>query len=129
MIQQRRLRVQNQGSSPNLEAREEYLVRGARRLLPRKQTLSHRSENVVQVVANRPKLGTEGEQKGEKQLAAFCGNLPLFSGLRRLRQDLVSLTSRLEGRRSIQLSYGRYIDSKRFPVSTTILKCPSTVIL
>jgi hypothetical protein len=28
----------------------------------------------------------------------------------------------LEGRRSIQLSYGRYFDSKRFPVSTTILK-------
>ena len=35
----------------------------------------------------------------------------------------------LEGRRSIQLSYGRYVDSKRFPVSTTILKCPFTFIL
>ena len=30
----------------------------------------------------------------------------------------------LEGRRSIQLSYGRYVNSKRFPVSTTILSVP-----
>ncbi len=35
----------------------------------------------------------------------------------------------LEGRRSIQLSYGRYVDSKRFPVSTTILKWHFPVIL
>ena len=35
----------------------------------------------------------------------------------------------LEGRRSIQLSYGRYVDSKRFPVSTTILKCHFAVFL
>jgi predicted secreted protein len=35
----------------------------------------------------------------------------------------------LEGRRSIQLSYGRYVDSKRFPVSTTILKCHFAVVL
>jgi hypothetical protein len=34
----------------------------------------------------------------------------------------------LEGRRSIQLSYGRYVDSKRFPVSTTILKCHFAVV-
>jgi len=33
--------------------------------------------------------------------------LLLSSGLRRLRQDLVNFISRLEGRRSIQLSYGR----------------------
>jgi hypothetical protein len=43
------------------------------------------------------------------------------------RLELATLC--LEGRRSIQLSYGRYADSKRFPVSTTILKCPFTVIL
>ena len=81
-----------------------------------KATLSRRSENVVQVVANHTKLRTEGEQKGEKPLAAFCHNLLLFSGLRRLRQDLVNFISRLEGRRSIQLSYGRTacIDSKSF---------------
>ena len=66
-----------------------------------------RSKNVVQVSANRTKLRTEGEQKGEKRIAASCRNLLLFSGLRRLRQDLVNFISRLEGRRSIQLSYGR----------------------
>ncbi len=78
--------------------------------------LSRRSKYVVQVVANRTKLRIEGEQKGEKRLAASCHNLLLFSGLRRLRQDLVNLNSRLEGRRSIQLSYGRnsYVDSKSF---------------
>jgi hypothetical protein len=78
--------------------------------------LSRRSKYVVQVVANRTKLRIEGEQKGEKRLAASCHNLLLFSGLRRLRQDLVNFISRLEGRRSIQLSYGRifYVDSKSF---------------
>src|SRR5204862_3392607 len=44
--------------------------------------------NVVQVAANRAKMRKEGEQKGEKRLARFCQNLRLFSGLRRVRQDL-----------------------------------------
>ena len=43
------------------------------------------------------------------------------------RLELATLC--LEGRRSIQLSYGRYVDSKRFPVSTTILKCHFAVVL
>ncbi len=80
-------------------------------LLPKtpalRQTLSRRSKYVVQVVANRTKLRTEGEQNGAKQLYASCGNLLLFSGLRRLRQDLVNFISRLEGSCSIRLSYGR----------------------
>ena len=43
------------------------------------------------------------------------------------RLELATLC--LEGRRSIQLSYGRvYVDSKRFPVSTTILY-PFSVVL
>ena len=54
-----------------------------------------RSKNVVQVAANPRKLRKEGEQKGEKQLAVFCHNLLLFSGLRRLRQDLANLAPRL----------------------------------
>jgi len=80
--------------------------------------LSRRSKYVVQVVANRTKLRIEGEQKGEKRLAASCHNLLLFSGLRRLRQDLVNFISRLEGRCSVQLSYGRAAnpDSKAFTV-------------
>ena len=77
--------------------------------------LSRRSKNVVQVAANRTKLRIEGEQKGEKRLAASCHNLLLLSELRRLRQDLVNSISRLEGRCSIQLSYGRVnADSKTF---------------
>jgi len=32
---------------------------------------------------------------------AFCCKLLLFSGLRRLRQDLVNLIARLEGRRPL----------------------------
>ncbi len=43
------------------------------------------------------------------------------------RLELATLC--LEGRRSIQLSYGRYADSKRFPVSTNILISLFTVIL
>jgi hypothetical protein len=43
------------------------------------------------------------------------------------RLELATLC--LEGRRSIQLSYGRYVDSKRFPVSPTILISRFTVIL
>ena len=70
---------------------------------------------VIQFATNRTKLRIVGEQKGGKRLAASCHNLLLFSGLRRLRQDLVNLNSRLDGRRSIQLSYGRnHIDSKTF---------------
>jgi hypothetical protein len=71
--------------------------------------LSRRSKNEVQVAANRAKLRIAGEQRGEKRLATSCGNLLFFSGLRRLRQDLVNSISRLEGRRSIQLSYGRIL--------------------
>src|SRR5438045_5490822 len=76
---------------------------------PLSPTLAHRSKNVVQVVAIHAKLRIEGEQNGAKQLSTSCGNLLLFSGLRRLRQDLVNFISRLEGRRSIQLSYGRIL--------------------
>jgi hypothetical protein len=54
-----------------------------------------RSKIVVQVAANPRKLRKEGEQKGEKRLAVFCHNLLLFSGLRRLRQDLANLALRL----------------------------------
>jgi hypothetical protein len=46
-------------------------------------------------VENPRKLRKEGEQKGEKRLAVFCHNLLLFSGLRRLRQDLVNSLRRL----------------------------------
>lgn len=84
-----------------------------------------RSKNVVQVVANPTKLRIKSEQKGEKRLAASCHNLLLSSGLRRLRQDLINLIPRLEGRRSFRLSYGRagYVDSKSFVASDdTILE-------
>jgi hypothetical protein len=57
-----------------------------------------RSKNVVQVVANRAKFRKKGEQKGEKRLAVFCYKLSLFSGLRRLRQDLANLVSRFASR-------------------------------
>src|SRR5260370_14025837 len=66
--------------------------------LPQRQIPSRRSKNVVEVAANRRKLRKEGEQKGEKRLARFCHNLLLFSGLRRLRQDLVNLVPRLQSR-------------------------------
>jgi hypothetical protein len=56
---------------------------------------SRRSKIAVQVAANRTKLRIECEQKGEKRLAVFCHNLLFFSGLRRLRQDLVNSKSRL----------------------------------
>ncbi len=94
-------------------------------LLPQKQTPSERSKNVVQVTANPAKSETKSEKTGEKQFASFYHNLPFLSGLRRLRQDLVNLISRFEGRCSIQLSYGRirYIDSKSFVLrANTILK-------
>ncbi len=73
-------------------------------LLSSKQVPSRRSKNVVQVAASRAKLRIEGEQKGEKRLARFCQNLRLFSGLRRLRQDLVNLVSRLQSRCSDKLN-------------------------
>lgn len=57
-----------------------------------------RSKNVVQVAANRDKLRKVGEQKGEKRFAGFCYKLSLFSGLRRLRQDLAKLVSRFASR-------------------------------
>jgi hypothetical protein len=54
-------------------------------LLPKipalRQTPWRRSENVVQVVANHTKLRTEDEQNGEKQLAAFSGNLLCACGI------------------------------------------------
>ena len=85
-------------------------------LLPHKQMPSQRSKNVVQVTANPAKSETKSEKKGEKRFASICHNLPFLSGLRRLRQDLVNLVPRLEGRRSIRLSYGRVgsVDSKSF---------------
>src|SRR5216683_2185085 len=76
-------------------------------LLPHKQMPSRRSKNVVQVTANPAKLETKSEKKGDKRFASICHNLPFPSGLRRLRQDLVNLVPRLEGRCSIHLSYGR----------------------
>src|SRR5216683_2415980 len=85
-------------------------------LLPHKQMPSRRSKNVVQVTANLAKSETKSEKIGEKRFASFCHKLPFSSWLRRLRQDLVNLVPRLEGRRSIRLSYGRsrFIDSKPF---------------
>src|SRR5260370_4560044 len=80
-------------------------------VLPHKQMPSRRSKNVVQVTANPAKSETKSEKKGEKRFASFCHNLPFSSGLRRLRQDLVNLVPRLEGRRSIRLSYGRTLQS------------------
>ena len=59
-------------------------------------------------MANRPKLRTEGKQNGEKRLAASCHNLLLFSGLRRLRQDLVNFISRLEGGKAHGIEPGEY---------------------
>jgi hypothetical protein len=44
------------------------------------------------------KFRRQSEQKGEKRLAVFCHNLLLFSGLRRLRQDLANLAPRLQSR-------------------------------
>ena len=61
----------------------------------------------MKVAENLRELRNEGEQKGGKLVAAFCDKLLLFSGLGRLRQDLVNLVSRFVARRSIQLSYGR----------------------
>jgi len=54
-----------------------------------KHTLSRRSETYKswQITLNCE----------QKQLAASCGNLQLFSGLRRLRQDFLDFISRLEG--------------------------------
>jgi hypothetical protein len=52
-------------------------------------------------------LRTTGEQKGEKSVASFRYKFLLLSDVRRLRQDLKNQNSRLEGRRSIRLSYGR----------------------
>src|SRR5712691_4167857 len=79
-------------------------------LLPHKQMPSQRSKNVVQVTANPAKSETKSEKKGEKRFAWHCHNLPFLSGLRRLRQDLVNLVPRFEGRCSIQLSYGRVVE-------------------
>src|SRR5216683_7086803 len=78
-------------------------------LLPHKQMPSRRSKNVVQVTANLAKSETKSEKIGEKRFASFCHKLPFSSGLGRLRQDLVNLVPRLEGRRSIRLSYGRAV--------------------
>jgi hypothetical protein len=63
-----------------------------------KQVSSRRSGNVVKVTANRGKLRTPGEQKGEKGFAPFCDNLLFLGVLRRLRQDLVNLVSRFASR-------------------------------
>ena len=74
----------------------------------------------MKVAENDRKLRRQSEQKGERRLAGFCRNLLLFSGLARLRQDLANLVPRLEGRRSIQLSYGRTEELtlilKHFPI-------------
>jgi hypothetical protein len=74
---------------------------GAYGLLPQRQSPCRRSKNVVQVATNLLKFRKESEQKREKRLTAFCCKLLLFSGLRRLRQDLVNLIARLEGRRPL----------------------------
>ena len=84
-----------------------------------------RSKNVVRIMENPAKSPIKTEKCRRKRLASICYNLPFFSGLRRLRQDLVNLLPRLEGRRSFRLSYGRagYVDSKSFVASDdTILE-------
>src|ERR1700722_3408904 len=53
--------------------------------------------NVVQILESSDKLHPKGEKRRRKRLASICCNLLLFSGLRRLRQDLVNLMPRLEG--------------------------------
>ena len=70
-----------------------------------------RSKNVVQVLESSDKFHIKGEQRKRKRFASVCHKLPFSSGLRRLRQDLINLVPRLEGRRSIQLSYGRTVQS------------------
>lgn len=69
--------------------------------LPQKQVTSRRSKNVVPVPPICAKWCKEGEQNGANRFAAVCCNLPILRVLRRLRQDLVNLVSRLEGRRSV----------------------------
>jgi hypothetical protein len=73
-----------------------------------------RRRKVELFAANPAKLQTKGKKRRRKRLALFCHNLSALSGLRRLRQDLVNLVPRFEGRCSIQVSYGRnyHIDSK-----------------
>jgi hypothetical protein len=57
--------------------------------------LPGRSKNVVQAATNPSKSRMESK-KEKNGLAGFCYNLLLFSGLRRLRQDLANLVSRLQ---------------------------------
>jgi hypothetical protein len=77
-----------------------------RRRTPSSARPFERSKNVVQMLESSDKSPTKSEKRRRKRFASICCNLLLFSGLRRLRQDLVDLISRFEGRRSIQLSYG-----------------------
>ena len=88
------------------------------RLLTRVEQLAKVTYESRQVKCVRYNVGTiGGEISGERTCK------------RRSAKHLEFLPSLLEGRRSIQLSYGRYVDSKRFPVSTTILKWHFPVIL
>jgi hypothetical protein len=60
-------------------------------------------------------LRIEGEQKGEKRLAASCHNLLLFSGLRRLRQDLVNFNFPLRRQALYPAELrAQHIDSRTF---------------
>jgi hypothetical protein len=82
--------------------------------------MSRTSELLVAEAAQRIRYNfgtTGGEISGEKACK------------RRSAKHLEFVPSLLEGRRSIQLSYGRYADSKRFPVSKNILISRFTVIL
>ena len=82
--------------------------------------LRYRSKNVVQVAANPRKFRIESEQNGEKQLAPFCYNLSLFSGLRRLRQVLVNLVARFASRGSPVRSRSR--PPTKFPLSQHVMR-------
>src|SRR5215469_10683581 len=55
-------------------------------------------KNVVQVATNHRKFRNGKRTKGRKTVAGFCYNLLLFSGLRRLRQDLANAVFRLQTR-------------------------------
>jgi hypothetical protein len=63
-------------------------IRQLGRAPPRRRKL------VVQILENPNKLRTKSEKWRRKRLASICCNLLLFSGLRRLRQDLVNLIPR-----------------------------------
>jgi hypothetical protein len=72
-------------------------------------------------------------QRSYPALSVWCifgaGQGRLGTRKRNRCNDLDLVCVHLEGRCSIQLSYGRYTDFKRFQVSTAILKCPFTALI